>query len=93
MQEPSQTAAFRLLDDVRYRIIAPEAVVVRQGEGEVLVLNEVAARVLELVDQGSPVGRMVEVLLEEYEVERESLAADVAEILERHPVRRRAVVN
>ena len=44
--------SFRVAPDIRYRVIDEEAVVVRQREGDVLVLNQVAARVLQLVGQG-----------------------------------------
>jgi hypothetical protein len=35
--------------DVRYRLVAPEAVVIRQSVPEVMVLNGVAAEVLERI--------------------------------------------
>lgn len=41
---------YRLAPDVRFRVVSGEGVVVRQDAGEVLVVNGVAARVLELLD-------------------------------------------
>jgi hypothetical protein len=63
--------------DIRYRRIDGEAVVVRQRAAEVLVMNEVAARILELADGGTTVGAWIEVLAGEYDVDREALAQDV----------------
>ena len=56
--------------DVRYRVIEDEGVVVRQGAGEVLVLNDLGTRILVLADGATPVAGWIEVLLAEYEVER-----------------------
>lgn len=63
--------------DLRFRRIDDEAVVVRQRAGEVLVLNETAARLLELADGRTSVAGWVEVLAGEYEVDREALARDI----------------
>ena len=67
--------------DVRYRRVGNEAVVVRQEAGEVVVLNEVATRILELVDQGRSTGEMIETLVGEFDVERDRLAADLKAFL------------
>ena len=63
--------------DLRFRRIDDEAVVVRQRAGEVLVMNETAARLLELADGRTSVADWVEVLAGEYEVDREALERDV----------------
>ncbi|HEX3527163.1 MAG TPA: PqqD family protein [Thermoanaerobaculia bacterium] len=63
--------------DIRYRRIDGEAVVVRQKAAEVLVMNEVAARLLDLADGRSSVGAWIDVLAGEYEVDRETLERDV----------------
>jgi len=63
--------------DIRYRRIDGEAVVVRQKAAEVLVMNEVAARLLDLADGRSSVGAWVDVLAGEYDVDRETLERDV----------------
>lgn len=73
------TQVLRRRSDIRYRTLDGEAVVVRQRAGEVLVLNEVAARLLDLADGATPLGAWVETLLGEYEVDREVLERDVAE--------------
>ena len=65
--------------DVRFRTVDGEAVVVRQSAAEVLVLNEVAARLLALADGTTPVASWVEALAGEYEVDRAVLERDVLE--------------
>ena len=71
------TVVFRARGDVRYRSVPPETVVVRQSGPEVLVLNGVGGRVLELLDGRSPVGEVLEALLGEYDVDRRTLERDV----------------
>jgi hypothetical protein len=63
--------------DIRWRRIDGEAVVIRQRVGEVLVMNEVAARLLDLADGRTPVSGWIEVLAGEYDVDREALERDV----------------
>jgi Coenzyme PQQ synthesis protein D (PqqD) len=72
-----RTSVLRRRGDVRYRVLDGEAVVLRQRAGEVLVLNEVAARLLDLADGATPLAAWVETLAAEYEVERAVLERDV----------------
>lgn len=70
-------SVLRPSSDLRFRRIESEAVVVRQRAGEVLVMNEVAARILDLADGRTPVSGWIDVLAGEYDVDREALARDV----------------
>ncbi len=63
--------------DIRHRRIDSEAVVVRQKAGEVLVMNEVAARLLDLADGQASINAWVDALAGEYDVDRETLERDV----------------
>jgi len=72
---------FRLCTDVRFRRIAPEGVVVRQTDPEVLVVNDLAARILDKLDGASPVSSIVDTFASEYEVDRTVLERDVAAFL------------
>jgi Coenzyme PQQ synthesis protein D (PqqD) len=63
--------------DVRFRIVDREAVVVRQRSAEVLVMNEVAARLLALADGVHPVSHWLDVLAGELDVDRATLERDV----------------
>jgi hypothetical protein len=81
MTELEPTTALRLADDVRYRVVEGEAVIVRQSEGEVVVLNRVGARILELVAEGRAVASIVDTVLAEYDSDRATVDADVREHL------------
>jgi len=83
---------FRTRADARYRSVGGEGIVVRQTAGEVLVLNEVGVRVLDLLASGKRVGQVVDTLAGEYDVDSATLERDVpvyirelleAEIIER----------
>lgn len=77
MSSLGSASILRPARDLRFRRIDDEAVVVRQRAGEVLVMNETAARLLELADGRASVADWVEVLAGEYDVEREALERDV----------------
>ena len=72
--------------DVRYRVIGGQAVVIVQGVGEAIVLNEVGTRVLELVDGSRKVGEIARILEEEFKAERAEVEQDlvtyVADLIE-----------
>lgn len=72
--EPSP---YRRARDVRYRVVEGEAVILRQRAGETLVLNEVGARVLELLDHGATLDTVAATLAEEFEVETDEARRDV----------------
>jgi len=75
------TTVLRRGDDVRYRAVDDETVVIRQEAAEALVLNEVAGRLLDLLDGTRTVQAVVDVLQEEYEIPTDDLTADVEEYL------------
>ena len=57
--------------------IQDEAVILVLAENRFLAVSEVGARTLELIDGETPLGDILSRLLEEYEVSREQLEADV----------------
>ena len=71
------TTSFRVAQDVRYRVIDDEAVVIRQTEGDVLVLNDVGARVLQLVGEGLTAAEIGDRVAGEYEAPEETIRNDV----------------
>ena len=77
MERIDQHSVLRRRNDIRFRIVDGEAVVVRQKAAEVLVLNELGGRILALADGVSPVSAWVETLAGEYDVERAALERDV----------------
>lgn len=68
--------------DTRYRNIGGEGVVVRQAAGEVLVLNEIGVRVLELLETAAPVSGLLNALDAEYQIDRPTLERDVLAYLQ-----------
>lgn len=68
--------------DTRYRNIGDEGVVVRQTAGEVVVLNEIGVRVLELLETTMPVNGLLDALDAEYAVDRPTLEQDVLAYLQ-----------
>lgn len=74
---PTPDRVLKHRDDVRYRIVGDEAVVVRQNAAEVIALNDVGARVLELIDASRSVGQLIETMSSEYDVDRDTLVRDV----------------
>lgn len=73
--------SLRLRTDVRYRVVADEAIVIRQRAAEVLVLNEVGARILELLESAPSLDELVRALAAEFEAEPEVLRADAEAFL------------
>ncbi len=77
MIEP--TTRLRRCSDVRYRHIPPETLLIRQSGPEILVLNGIAGRLLDLLSPGVTAGDLVEAMQREYDgppadVERDTLA-------------------
>lgn len=68
--------------DVRYRVVDRQAVVIRQNDGEAVLLNEVGARVLGLIEERNPVGRLIDRMAEEFDVDRAVLERDVLAFLQ-----------
>jgi coenzyme PQQ biosynthesis protein PqqD len=75
-------AVFRRCSDVRFRTVLEEGVVIKQQTAEVLVLNTVGARVLELLDGQRTVAEVQAALAAEFAAPAESLAQDVTGYLD-----------
>lgn len=73
------STVLQLESDVRQARVAGEGVILRQDDGEILVINEVAIRFVELIDGDRNLGELTELLLQEYDVEKDRLAVDLAE--------------
>lgn len=77
----------KLNPDLIHRNIAGEHILIPVGEtarayNGLFVMNPVAHRIWELLEQGTDTNALVPLLLEEYEVDEAVLKADVAEFLE-----------
>lgn len=75
------SSVLRARSDVRYRVVDQKAIVIRQREGEVVVLNQVGARVLDLLQAGRPVQGVLDAMAAEFEVGRAELERDVLAFL------------
>jgi hypothetical protein len=76
------TTTFRKRTDVRYRNIGGEGIVVMQSSAEVLVVSEVGARVLELIESGNAVGGILTAITAEYDVDGAVLERDAVTYLQ-----------
>lgn len=72
---------FRLAPDVRFRVVVEEGVVLRQESAEVLIVNPVGARLLDLVAPEQSLLQITDRLEAEFDVTRERLDGDVAAFL------------
>jgi hypothetical protein len=72
----SPDTVLRLRRDVRFRLVAGEAVILRQEAAEVMGLNAVGSRLLALVDGSRSLSAMVDVLESEFDAPRERLESD-----------------
>lgn len=77
----------KLNPDLIHRNIAGEHILIPVGKtaqvyNGLFVMNPVAQRIWELLEQGADTDALVPLLLEEYEVDQEVLTADVAEFLD-----------
>jgi Coenzyme PQQ synthesis protein D (PqqD) len=75
-------AVFRRCSDVRFRVVLDEGVVIKQETAEVLVLSEVGARILELVDGERTVAAIEGLLAAEFDAPAATIATDLASYLD-----------
>jgi Coenzyme PQQ synthesis protein D (PqqD) len=66
---------------IRFRVVGDEGVVVRQDSAEVIAVNDVGASILSLLGERPTLAQLLEELLLEFEVDRESLRQDVVRFL------------
>jgi hypothetical protein len=76
-----ETAVFKPRADIRFRVVGEEAVIVRQMDAEVIAVNEVGATILSLLESSRSVRDLKEALLQEYDIDRESLSRDLEKFL------------
>jgi hypothetical protein len=68
-----------LRDGIVGRVIADEAVIVLPEQGQVKVLNEVGARVWELVNGQRTIGDIINIICQEYDVLPDQADVDIVE--------------
>lgn len=78
----STDQVFTVSSDVLFQEVAGETVLLDLNSESYFGLDEVGTRIWALLNEGRTPGDMVAVLLEEYEVDRATLEADVRSLLE-----------
>jgi hypothetical protein len=71
------STVLQLNSDIRQTRVADEGVILRQNDGEILVVNDVAIRFLELLNGHADINTLAGMLLQEYNVEKEVLLSDL----------------
>ena len=51
MKEMREDSKFKLLADVRFRVVDVDGVIIRQSEAEVILVNELGGQILTLIQQ------------------------------------------
>jgi hypothetical protein len=77
----NESTIFRRRPEVRFRVVGEEAVIVRQDTAEVIALNDVGASLFAHLDSRRSAGALLDALLEEYDIDRETLRRDVESFL------------
>jgi hypothetical protein len=70
-------------EDVLFQEVSGETVLLDLASEQYFGLDSVGTRIWTLLNEGAAADAVVDTLLGEYEVEREMLAADVGELLDR----------
>ena len=73
--------SFAVSKDVLFQEVSGETVLLDLASESYFGLDEVGTRIWTLLNEGKTAVEMVAVLLEEYEVERETLEGDVRDLL------------
>jgi len=72
---------FSIPGDVLFQDVSGETVLLDMDSEQYFGLDEVGTRIWAMLNEGRAAGQIVDMLLEEYEVERVSLQGDVNELL------------
>lgn len=77
MAEAREAESISLSPRVRFRAVMDEGVVVHLESGRVIVVSEVGLRVLQALSSPCTRGSLVELITDEFEVDRQQAAADL----------------
>lgn len=75
MNKPA--AEFELSPDVRFRLLDGEGIMVRQDTGEVIVVNEVGAQIVNYIREGRLCSSIPDDIAGEFEVTRDAAETDL----------------
>ena len=78
----SKPLTYRLKSDVRYRLVEEQCIVIRQGDGEVLVLNEIGGVILRQIENLASREEIVTELARVYDADSDQLEADMLQFVQ-----------
>lgn len=73
----------RIADEVIFRVLGDEAVILNLATSKYFGLNSVGTRLWQLIAEHGSVERVIEASLAEYEVEERQLRHDLADLIQR----------
>ena len=77
------TSIIHIPEDVLFREVGGEAVILNLATGKYYGLDEVGTRMWALLAEHGSVGAVAPILLQEYEVDEERLKADLLELVDK----------
>ena len=80
MDQISMTTRYRPADDVVYRTVDGEAVILSIGSGLYFGLTPVGTVIWELIEQGKALGEILATLATEYDAREEEIERDLREL-------------
>lgn len=83
MTAPTLDAAFRIPDDVIFRELDGEAVVLNLDTGIYFGLDAVGTRIWQLIEERKPLRIVLDTLIDEYEASPDRLQSDLLAFVER----------
>ena len=81
MAEISLNSRVRIQDDVLFQELQGEAVLLNLKTGVYLGLNPIGTRMWQLLQEDGALNRVLEVMLQEYDVTQEKLAQDLLDLV------------
>ena len=82
MSTPTPSPRYRVERHARFRVLDDEGIFILQEAGEVLVVNAVAALIVERLRDGASLDEAARMVAERYDVELERARADATALLE-----------
>lgn len=74
--------AYKLSSDILLQEVANEIVILNLADGQYYGLNEIGARVIQLMSRGEDINSINETLLQEFDVEQAVLEKDIQNLIE-----------
>ena len=71
-----ENTKFELQGDVRFRLVADDGIVIRQTEGEVLIVNELGGDIQTMIGENRNLGEIVSALCGRYDAEASTIWQD-----------------